>query len=444
MTSGTYIKLLLIHLGLGLLVYLFEPFSKIYFFMVLAFFGFMVLYKNNKNEEALYAAVYIAGIEVFSRMTDAALTYEFAKYAVMMFLFLGMFYRGINLRSWPYFLYLLLLVPGILFSAINLNYGTNIGNAIGFNLSGPVTLGVAALYCYQKKISAKRLNELMLMLLLPILTTAFYLYLYTPDIRDVITGTESNFATSGGYGPNQVSTILGLGSFILFARLLLIRDRTINLIDLGLLAMVMYRAVVTFSRGGVLVAAICSALLLLVFIYRAPISLKLRLIPRIGVMVAVIASTWLITTVNTSGLIINRYANQDAAGREDNDLTSGRLLILTEELNAFYENPITGLGIGKAKEYRLEQIGHEVASHNEVFRLLSEHGVFGILAFLILLLTPLLDRLKDRSNILMLPLLAYWFLTINHSSMRIAMPAVVYGLCLLQIQQNGKTDIVHR
>lgn len=444
MTSGTYIKLLLIHLGLGLLVYLFEPFSKIYFFMVLAFFGFMVLYKNNKNEEALYAAVYIAGIEVFSRMTDAALTYEFAKYAVMMFLFLGMFYRGINLRSWPYFLYLLLLVPGILFSAINLNYGTNIGNAIGFNLSGPVTLGVAALYCYQKKISAKRLNELMLMLLLPILTTAFYLYLYTPDIRDVITGTESNFATSGGYGPNQVSTILGLGSFILFARLLLIRDRTINLIDLGLLAMVMYRAVVTFSRGGVLVAAICSALLLLVFIYRAPISLKLRLIPRIGVMVAVIASTWLITTVNTSGLIINRYANQDAAGREDNDLTSGRLLILTEELNAFYENPITGLGIGKAKEYRLEQIGHEVASHNEVSRLLSEHGVFGILAFLILLLTPLLDRLKDRSNILMLPLLAYWFLTINHSSMRIAMPAVVYGLCLLQIQQNGKTDIVHR
>ena len=165
MKTENYIKWIGIHLLIAMLVYVYEPISKPIFFAILLFFGVQVVRKGNKNDEALYAAVYIAGFEVFSRMTDAAFTYEFAKYAVMLFLFIGMFYRGINVRSWPYFLYLLLLVPGILFSAINLNYGTNIGNAIGFNLSGPVTLGVAALYCYQKKITAKRMNELMVTLL---------------------------------------------------------------------------------------------------------------------------------------------------------------------------------------------------------------------------------------------------------------------------------------
>ena len=37
-----------------------------------------------------------------------------------------------------------------------------------------------------------------------------YLFLYTPSIKSVLSGTGSNFATSGGFGPNQVSTILGL------------------------------------------------------------------------------------------------------------------------------------------------------------------------------------------------------------------------------------------
>jgi hypothetical protein len=35
-----------------------------------------------------------------------------------------------------------------------------------------------------------------------------YLILYTPSVRDVITGTSSNYETSGGFGPNQVATIL--------------------------------------------------------------------------------------------------------------------------------------------------------------------------------------------------------------------------------------------
>ena len=42
-----------------------------------------------------------------------------------------------------------------------------------------------------------------------------------PTFREVITNTASNAAVSGGYGPNQVATILGLGVFIILTRLLI-------------------------------------------------------------------------------------------------------------------------------------------------------------------------------------------------------------------------------
>ncbi|MGK0296249.1 MAG: hypothetical protein ACI884_002426, partial [Ulvibacter sp.] len=89
-------------------------------------------------------AAYIMGYEVLSRMTNASFSYEFAKYMVIAFLTIGMFYRGFHRKSWPYILFIFLLIPGIIFSAINLNYGTNVANAIGFNLSGPVCLAISA------------------------------------------------------------------------------------------------------------------------------------------------------------------------------------------------------------------------------------------------------------------------------------------------------------
>ncbi len=431
-------RLIVFHLLVGLTIYFAESTSKFYLLGVVGFFMFRIFYTNNKNEQALIAAGYITGFEVFSRMTGGALTYEFAKYAVIMFLLLGMFYKGLHRKSWPYAVYILFLVPGVLFSAINLNYGSNIANAIGFNLSGPVALGIAALYCYNRKISMSQLQNILLAVLLPIVSMTVYLYLYTPSIRDVVTGTESNFAASGGFGPNQVSTILGLGTLILFSRLFLIRNRFINIIDLALLTMIFYRAVVTFSRGGVITAGVCAILFLVVFFIKAPPIRKATLIPKFALISGVAIVVWLFTSVSTSGLIDKRYANQDAAGREKADLTTGRAELLNEELQAFYQYPLTGIGIGKAKEYRLERTGRSSASHNELSRILSEHGLFGLMALAILFFTPLIFRLSNKSNLFLFTFVAFWFLTINHSSMRIAAPAFIYGLALISIVSEAK------
>lgn len=425
------------------MVYLFPFTSKFLFLAAIIFFLIRIFNSGNKKDEVLLAAGYIVGFEVFSRMTGGAFSYEFAKYAVILFLSVGMFFKGFNRNSWVYILYLFFLIPGILFSAINLDYETNVGNAVAFNLSGPICLGISALYCYNRKITMARLQEILLAVLLPIISMTLYLYVYTPNIGDVLTGTQSNFAASGGFGPNQVATILGLGMFILFARLFTIKNLFVNSIDVVLLAFLSYRGIVTFSRGGIITAAVCAIAFFVIYFLKSGSKERVALIPNLGIVIVVMFCTWIFISFSTSGLIDKRYANQDASGREKQDITSGRTELLNSELEAFKENPITGIGIGKMKEYRLASTGRLSASHNELSRLLSEHGVFGFFALVILILTPLVLRFKFRNNLYFYSFLIFWFLTINHSSMRIAAPAFIYGLALITLV-NAKKNPLHR
>jgi O-Antigen ligase len=411
---------------------------------VIGYFLMNILIKGNKNDEVLIAAAYITGFEVFSRMTHGLISYEFVKYMVIVFLTIGMFYKGFKIKSWPFLLYLLFLVPGILFSAINLDYDSSVANAIGFNLSGPVSLAIAALYCYDREISTKRMQQILLALLLPIVSMTLYLYLYTPSIKDVLTGTASNFATSGGYGPNQVATIIGLAMFILYVRLFFIKDRFINMIDMALIGLISYRGIVTFSRGGILTAVISILAFSAVYFYYARGKQRINFSYKLVFVILLSLGVWAISSINTGGLIDKRYSNQDAAGRIKEDVTTGRVDLLDAELQAFYENPLTGIGVGKIKEYRYEQTGRLSATHNEMSRMLSEHGLFGLFALVVLFFTPLLFRVKNKTNLLLYSFFIFWFMTINHSSMRIAAPAFIYGLSLITITYVQKKSTLHR
>ncbi|WP_332910234.1 hypothetical protein [Algoriphagus boritolerans] len=50
-------------------------------------------------------------------------------------------------------------------------------------------------------------------MLYPILSVLVYTIIKTPDLDSVEFSLGANFATAGGFGSNQVSTILGLGVF---------------------------------------------------------------------------------------------------------------------------------------------------------------------------------------------------------------------------------------
>lgn len=438
----TYLQLLLLHVGIAFSVYLFPFSSKIIYLLTIAFFFFLIVSKSNKNDEALLAAAYVTGAELFFRMTGGAIFYESGKYMVIAYLLLGLLYKGASKRTLPFWIYLFLLMPGILFSAMNLNYDTNIRTAIAFNLSGPITVGIVGIYCFFRKISAERIHHIFLAVLLPIITLTFYLYIYTPSIRDSLSGTASNVAASGGFGPNQVATIMGLGAIILFIRLFSIQSRFINIIDLILLSFVCYRGLVTFSRGGMISALICCIAFLIVFFYMSDALTKAKLLPRIIGIVFALIFTWLFTSVQTYGLLNMRYSNQDAAGRVKEDITTGRAELIATEMDAFFNAPLTGVGIGKIKEFREEATGVSAATHNELSRLLSEHGLPGLIALIILVFSPLIYWLFYRPNVYFFAFYFFWLLTISHSSMRLAAPGFIYGLCLLYIIHEKNT--LHR
>ena len=436
-----YIKLVLLHLALAFAIYKGESLATLFLLGTLGYFLFIIIDRKNRNNEALMAAAYIAGAEVLYRMTGGVIFYETGKYAVIMFLFVGMFFKGTSSKTIPYWIYLLILFPGILVASVALDYDTVFRKAVAFNLAGPVCLGVSAVYCYYKKITKIHFEKVVVMLLLPLLATMFYLYFYTPTLDEGLINMSGNYAATGGYGPNQISTILGMGAFLLVTRLFVINSKMINVVDLGLLGLIGYRAMITFSRGGVITGIICVAAFILLFYYKQNDRERKKINLKIILLSLVLLLTWFFTLAQTGGLIVNRYTNKDAAGRLKDDITTGRVELVETELEGFYRNPVLGLGVGKGYDFREKELGIEIASHSEVSRLLSEHGLLGVIAILILIFVPLLFWLKFKNNYYFLAFLAFWFLTINHSAMRIALPAFVYGLALLYIVDEKKNSL---
>jgi len=430
-----YLYLILSHVAIGIGIFVVPFAAKLYGYSMFALGVYFVIKTQNRNNEALMAAAYIAGAEVLLRMTGGNITYEFSKYGVMFFILMGMYFSGFSKGATPYWLFLLLLVPSVVISSFVLNFDTNIRTTIAFNISGPVCLAVASLYTYRRKIALEQMNSMLLCIGLPIVSCAVYLTLYTPNVRDVITGTQSNFETSGGFGPNQVATFLGLGMFIFFSRIILeSRSKFMLILNLIIALNISFRGMVTFSRGGMITGFLMIVLLLAFLYLKSNFRGKVKLNYILVVIVLAMMMTWTYTSIQTGGLIKNRYANQDAQGREKKNQFTGRGDIASTEIDMFLDNPIFGVGVAKGAEVREVVTGNFATSHDEITRMLAEHGSFGIVGLLILFITPLVLYLENKFNMFLLCFVAFWFLTINHAAMRTAIPAFVYSLSLLNVQ----------
>ena len=218
MKTKNYLALILLHFLLGIGVFYVPFLAKIYVFIML-FVSLFILYKTqNKKNEVLYICSYIVGSEVFFRMTDAVPNHEFGKYSIIVFMILGIIYSGFSKLATPFWIFLALLIPSLIIASDSISYDLDFRNKIAFNISGPVCLGIASIYAIGKKITVSEVGDLLLLIGLPIISMAVYTSLYTEDIKSALIGTGSNSDLSGGFGPNQVATIFGLGMFVFFVR----------------------------------------------------------------------------------------------------------------------------------------------------------------------------------------------------------------------------------
>ena len=422
-----------IHILIGYLcTFLFFP--KIYTLVIFLIAIPQIIFKKNKNEEAFLFAAYLAAGEVFLRMTDGVILYETGKYGVILLLVLGVFVGKFKQKfSVSLTFYLLLLLLGIIFTRVP--EGEYIRKTIAFNLSGPFVLGITGLYFYKRSITKENLMNALFFMILPLFSMVTYLYFKTPDLKDIVFGGAANFATSGGFGPNQVATAIGLGIFII-AVFILMKERITRflLLDVFLLLYFIYRGLLTFSRGGLITGVIALICFSLFYTLYKKISLA-SFITYVGIVVVFTIGIWLFTSNITGGMLDNRYTGKNASGVQKEDISSGRGAILAEQITSFTENPL-GIGVGNGKYKRQGAIGNvTAASHNEVGRLIEEHGIIGFIILLLLLLLPLANFWygNNYQRAFISAFYIFWFLTINHSAMRIAFPGFIYGLSLINI-----------
>lgn len=423
------------HLLLGFLISLNGRLVFPFFAIMLITSTIWILKTKDSNFQVLKVILYIVGAEVLFRMRSDGALYDLGKYSVIYFCFLGYFFKKISVNSWPFFLILILFIPSILLTFNTFFFEFDIRRKIMFNFLGPLSLITCSIYTYDKKISFKNLLSSLKFATGPLLSILILVILFTPtNLMESITSTSSNFATSGGFGPNQMSVVLGLGAFLFFVLLIFEKENKIlKFIYLFFISMFFYRSLLTFSRGGLLTAILMVLITLVILFYFLNKKAKLK----IGILVLFSSlfglGIWGYSNMKTAGMIQKRYGNQDAAGRVKESILTGREHIMNYDIELFKENPVLGVGIGISSAIRESDGLLNLQAHSEPTRLLAEHGVLGLLILLLLLFIPIYSYIKNRNYyyIFFIPFLLFWLLTINHAATRIVAPGVIYSLTLL-------------
>ncbi|SPF37289.1 hypothetical protein SBA4_20012 [Candidatus Sulfopaludibacter sp. SbA4] len=94
------------------------------------------------------------------------------------------------------------------------------------------------------------------------------------------------------------------------------------------------------------------------------------------------------------------------------------------------ENPVFGVGPGVAADLR-GHYGEHVAAHTEFSRMLSEHGLLGIAAIVVLMGIAVRTFLRAHGaggKALALSLMAWSLLYMGVNAMRLAVPSFTFGL----------------
>ncbi len=397
----------------------------------------LVLFSYPNNFNVVLIAGYLCGFELVARMSRSGLPHEFIKYAVALLLLITWARNGMRWHI-PIAVYFLLLIPGIFLSD-----GGNFEETrqlISANLSGPLCLTICVLYFHSAKLNSKKLIQLFQFLLYPLVSILAILIVKTPDLSAIDFGYESNFETSI-YGPNQISSILGLGiliiGFTFFFKLSMFGSSLTGLV----LAMgFTFRGLLTFSRGGILTALITLAFIyvLINFSRVQSSALRFRTIGILLIFVAVGYGVFQYANDLTGNALYDRYAGikrGEKLGVED--YTSGRALIGAIDMEIFKDNILVGTGVGMSKFLRVSY-GYSVPvnAHIEYTRLLAEHGILGFIVLLVLILLPVIrffqiKNLAQRALILLGAVFCFAFM--SHAATRIAAPMFLYGLSFVTI-----------
>ncbi|MCP5303467.1 MAG: O-antigen ligase family protein [Pseudomonadales bacterium] len=421
---------LLLHIPLGIILKDARALSTVHAYIVIGI-AIVLALSNFPVTWVAYSLAYIAGAEILWRMTKANVLWEWGKYATILIVIITAWrMRNFRIPQIP-IIYILMLAPSSFMILMEKSLSAAQSD-LSFNLSGPLALFGCVCLFSNLRFNQKQFQHLLIAVIAPTIAIGAIALRGIVINPDIVWVGDSNSASSGGFGPNQVSTALGLGLLCAWLIFFTIKKPVLpRFLVAGIAMWLATQTLLTFSRGGLLGALIGIGGCVGVALINRRITAKM-IVLTLGAFALFMIVFYPQIDMFTDGALSGRYSNISIEN------TSGRDRIAEAELQVFLDNPFWGVGPGQAKHFT----PHNLVAHTEYTRLLAEHGVFGILSLISLGLMGFLMYLKNLKNAVAQMIIVgalFWTLFyMMNVSMRAVAPAFMFGIIFAHF------DLEHR
>ena len=389
--------------------------------------------RKKKIEYFLYLMMYLISFELLDRMAETSpyLPYELGKYFLVLSGIMGILVLGI--RNKAGIVMALLVTPAIFY---DLSGQVVFFDIINYYLA-PLAIGLGIAYIDRLNISEEGFDRLLRLLWLTALSSLAFTMFKTPDLEDISFTLGAQFETTGGQSSNQVSTVLGFGLFLsVYSVIKKLNFSGYYILDILIATLFFFQGLLSFSRGGIVVAILG----VLILAYTQLKKIRMQMLVYLAMGLIGLSLVFYVTNNLTGGQLLLRYQGETEgtlAGSKVKNvdvITSGRVTIFNEDIRLWSENPISGVGCGASRYIRFED--KVVAAHIELSRLLAEHGLLGLIYFIMLIVHFFALRKANRLspyNALLTALYAIAILTTFHAAMRTYVTPMLIVITSLKI-----------
>lgn len=377
---------------------------------------------QNKLEKVLTAVPYFVYAEIYFRANGNILPYLFCPYILIATFILLLARKGIVFKiASRAFVFLFLFAVLEIFNA----FRTENPNVARSSITYTIFLFLITLWASSTVMTSRQIN----IFLKNFKIAGLWLcgYILTAHLTGNIKyATASNFESTNGLAPVQISAYLGFLSFLFF---LSIANKTepgkiiFNIFFLFLSSTLM---VLSFSRGGVYFLGILIGMYFLFNAKNMSNYFMLLLIIPVGALV------YYLVGETTGGLISDRYAEQGSSGRD---------VLVKIGIELFLKNPVAGIGTGN---FNTEIVKNELYSmqsgaHNEFIRVIAEHGFLGICTYWMFYVALFFEIFKARGikREYALYFFVLFILIIIHNGLKIALQPMIL-LLVVALPHSGK------
>jgi len=440
------------HIVLGILS-VSSPFFLVFWFyliLVINIYKSISLLSRHHITKYLNLVTYLTSAELVGRLANASpfIPYELSKYILIVTGTIGLLILGVRSKSG--LLIICLAVPAFFYDFSNgqrtfldiVNYGF-----------GPVAIGLWMSLIRGCVIRRTDFHNLLKIIWLSCLVVLSYCVVKMPNFQEIDFGLSANFTTSGGGASNQVSTVMGLGMFLSFFSIV----KKLNFggnrfFDFFILLGFTVQGLLTFSRGGIMVAVVAGVFLVIMDTNSSRHHGK-KGKSKIFILISLFILYWVFEFVNslTGGNLLLRYQGEtEGTLRGTKEVTAdhfvtGRIGILEKDIDLWAKNMITGVGCGSSRYLRdAEHVG--IAPHVEFSRMLVEHGLLGLISIILLFVNlPIYVWKQNKENrAMMIALIIIALLTTFHAAMRTFTTPLLIILCCLRIvdDKSNKVKVV--